>query len=210
MEALGTIVYVDAFNLYYGALKDTRCKWLDLDALSRRLLPRDRIVGIRYFTANVSARPGDPDQPQRQQTYLRALATIPHLSIHLGHYLTHTTRMPLANPVGRGPMTVEVIKTEEKGSDVNLATRLMLDACHDACDTAVVISNDSDLRDPVALAQSEFGLTVGVINPHRSDRRSRALQPTFFKQLRSSTLNACQFPPEMTDAAGRFKKPTRW
>ena len=210
MRTRGTIVYVDAFNLYYGALKDSRFKWLDLDSLAKRLLPRDQIVAIRYFTANVSARHGDPGQPQRQQTYLRALATIPHLSIHLGHYLTHATRMALAHPAPGGPVTVEVIKTEEKGSDVNLATHLMLDACRGACTTAVVISNDSDLREPVAMAQSEYGLGVGVVNPHPPSRRSRALQPTFFKQLRPSTLKACQFPRVMTDGRGRFEKPSSW
>jgi len=93
-----TNVYVDAFNLYYGALKSTAGKWLDLDALCHRLLPNDQIHRIRYFTAYASARPGDPQQPQRQLTYLRALETIPHLSIHLGHYLSHPTRMRLARP----------------------------------------------------------------------------------------------------------------
>ncbi|CAN5337064.1 hypothetical protein BH20ACT24_BH20ACT24_15970 [soil metagenome] len=207
---MGTIVYVDAFNLYYGALKGTRFKWLDLDAFCRRLLPRDQVTRVRYFTAHVSARPGDPQQPQRQLTYIRALETIPHLSVHLGHYLTHATRMPLANPAPGQPNTVEVIKTEEKGSDVNIATYLMLDACRGGCDTAVVISNDSDLKEPVAVARSEFGLKVGVVNPHPPARRSRALQPSFFKQLRKGTLAACQFPVEITDAQGTFRKPANW
>ncbi len=57
---MATIVYIDGFNLYYGAVKDTPYKWLDLEALCRRLLPKDDIVGIRYFTARISARPGDP------------------------------------------------------------------------------------------------------------------------------------------------------
>ena len=50
------------------------------------------------------------------------------LSIHYGHYLTPVTRMPLANPRRGGARTVEVVKTEEKGSDVDLATYLLLDA----------------------------------------------------------------------------------
>lgn len=53
---MGTIVYIDGFNLYYGAVKGTRYKWLDLEALCRRLLPKDNIAQIRYFTAQVSAR----------------------------------------------------------------------------------------------------------------------------------------------------------
>ena len=69
---MATNVYVDAFNLYYGSLKGTPYRWLDLGALCARLLPKDRINRIRYFTATVSARPDNPDAPQRQQVYLRA------------------------------------------------------------------------------------------------------------------------------------------
>jgi hypothetical protein len=68
-----TNVYIDGFNLYYGCLKGTPHKWLDLDALCRRLLPKHRIGRIRYFTAIVSARPNDPSGPDRQRIYLRAL-----------------------------------------------------------------------------------------------------------------------------------------
>lgn len=73
-----TYVYVDGFNLYYGAVKDTPYKWLDPARLCQNLLkPRDRIRKIKYFTARVSARPSDPGQPQRQDVFLRALRTIP-------------------------------------------------------------------------------------------------------------------------------------
>ncbi len=78
-----TIVYVDGFNLYYGALKDRPNRWLDLAVLSRHLLkPTHEIVGVRYFTARVQPRPGNPQQAQRQQAYLRALAPIHRF--HLG------------------------------------------------------------------------------------------------------------------------------
>jgi uncharacterized LabA/DUF88 family protein len=202
-------VYVDAFNLYYGCLKGTPYRWLDLDALCRRLMPKDEIKRIRYFTATVSARPDNPHAPQRQQVYLRALETIPELSIHYGHYLSHHTRMPLVRPRG-GVRTVEVIKTEEKGSDVNLATLLLLDAFKKDCEVAVVISNDSDLKLPIEVAQDELGLQVGVVNPHPISRRSRALRPTFFKQIRSSALAGCQFPAVLNDARGAIRKPDRW
>lgn len=207
---MATNVYVDAFNLYYGSLKGTPYRWLDLGALCARLLPKDEINRIRYFTATVSARPDNRDAPQRQQIYLRALESVPRLSIHYGHYLSHVARMPLANPPRRGPRTVEVVKTEEKGSDVNLATYLLLDAFQRDCDVAVVISNDSDLKLPIEVAQRVLGIRVGVVNPHPPQRRSRALQPTFFKQLRTSALAACQFPPVLADAKGEIRKPPRW
>jgi len=49
---MATNVYVDAFNLYYGSLKGTPYRWLDLGAFCARLLPKDRINRIRYFTSS--------------------------------------------------------------------------------------------------------------------------------------------------------------
>jgi hypothetical protein len=55
-------IYVDGFNLYYGSLKRTPFRWLDISALCRLLLPNDTLHGIKYFTALVDRRPQDPDQ----------------------------------------------------------------------------------------------------------------------------------------------------
>jgi uncharacterized LabA/DUF88 family protein len=206
-----TNVYVDGFNLFYGALKGSPYKWLDLEALCHHLLPKDTINRIRYFTAKVSARPDDLQLPVRQDTYLRALATLPTVSVHLGVFYVSVSRAPLAHPPATGPKTVEIIKTEEKGSDVALATYMMLDACRSDCHTAVLITNDSDLREPLRLVRDELGLITGVINPHQASRRSRALQATFFKQLRPAALAASQFPVQVTDPQGRkITKPASW
>lgn len=89
-----TRVYVDGYNLYYGCLKGSPHKWLDPLALVRGQLPRNVIDKLRYFTAQVSARPHDPDQPVRQLTYFRALRTVPEIEIHLGHFLAHEISMP--------------------------------------------------------------------------------------------------------------------
>ena len=120
-----TNVYVDGFNLYYGAVKGTAYRWLDIRKLSVGLLrPGHDVNQIRYFTASVSATADDPSVPQRQATYLRALRTLPNLSIHRGRFLTNIKALRLAD----GPGMVDVVVTEEKGSDVNLATYLLLDA----------------------------------------------------------------------------------
>lgn len=68
-----TNVYIDGFNLYYRLIKGSPCKWLNLLTLCQLMLPDHDIQQIKYFTAPVSARPDDPDQPTRQQTYFRAL-----------------------------------------------------------------------------------------------------------------------------------------
>ena len=39
-----TRVYVDGFNLYYGALKGTKFKWLNLVELARHVLPADHTI----------------------------------------------------------------------------------------------------------------------------------------------------------------------
>ena len=138
---LRTNVYVDGFNLYYGALRKTPHRWVNLESLFQLLLPKNKIQEIKYFTALVSARPNDLSQPQRQQLYLRALATLPKVSVHLGHFLVHEVTMPLVVAPGQPQRYVRVIKTEEKGSDVNLATHLLHDAHRDRFDVAVVVSN---------------------------------------------------------------------
>ncbi|MXV87670.1 MAG: NYN domain-containing protein [Acidimicrobiales bacterium] len=205
-----TIVYIDGFNFYYGAVKGTPYKWLDLEALCRRLLPRDNIVKIRYFTARVSARPDDPQQADRQDTYFRALATLPLLEIHYGHFVQRKMKLPLARPSASRHRTVEVVRTEEKGSDVNLAAYLLRDAFMGHCRTAVVVSNDSDLREAVRIARVDAGITVGIVNPHLAKYRSRLLQGTFFKQLRMNVLAQCQLAPVLHDQQGAISKPSAW
>ena len=205
-----TNIYVDGFNVYYGAVKGTGFKWLDLAALCKMLFPRNEINRIRYFTALVDARPSDLQQPVRQQTYIRALETIPSLSVHLGQFRTRPARMALADPPASGPKTVEVLKTEEKGSDVNLATYLLLDAFEKDCEVAIVFSNDADLKEPINVAKNKLGIAVGVVNPQQPSKRSLDLEPSFFKQLRKGPVAACQFPETMTDDRGTFRKPAAW
>ena len=205
-----TNVYVDALNLYYGCLKGTRYKWLDLACLCRYLLPRDDIQRIKYFTAIVRAFPHDPDAPTRQGTYLRALATIPNLTIHCGHFLSSRCTMALASSKSNPPEKVEVIKTEEKGSDVNLATHLLLDGFRRDYECAVVVSNDSDLLEPIRVVRCELGLPVGLINPHRHPSAALVPQATFVKQIRPGLLAKCQFPDTLTDANGVFHRPLAW
>lgn len=205
-----TYVYIDAFNLYFGAVKGTPYKWLDLGRLCRILLPRHRIEKIKYFTALLDTRPDDLDRPRRQQQYLRALRTIPNLEIFFGHFLTHTVQMMLANPLPGGPTRAEVIRTDEKGSDVNLATHLLCDGFRGRFECAVVVSGDSDLLAPVSVVITELRLPVGVINPQHKPCRVLLNTATFYKQIRRSVLAQCQFPDELTDSRGAFHKPTSW
>ena len=202
------IVYVDGFNLYYGSLKRTPYKWLDLSRLCASMLPTDRVIAIKYYTARISARPGNPGAPNDQQIYLRALRTTPNLSITYGHFLTHSVSMALTGvtPTKR----VWVDKTEEKGSDVNLASHLVRDAFRGAFQTAVLITNDSDLAEPVRIVRQELNLPVGILNPHQQHSAELKRIATFVKRIRQSNLITSQFPATLTDAKGACHKPTSW
>ena len=203
-------IYIDGFNLYYGALKSTPFKWLNIAELCRLLLPHNRVNEIKYFTARVKSRPGMPDLHIRQQMYLRALRTIPNLSIVEGHFLTKTCRMPLATPIA-GQSIATVIKTEEKGSDVNLAAHLINDGYKSRYDLAVVISNDSDLCEAIRIVRTDLGKDVGVFNPHRKNPSVELRRiATFFRPIRQGVLAASQFPAQMQDANGSFHKPSMW
>lgn len=185
-----TYVYIDGFNLYYGATKDTPYKWLDLKALfSRVLKPYNQILAIKYFTARVAARPNDLDAPVRQDAYIRALvAHIPEIEIIYGHFLQSKTRMRLANPT-RGKTTEEVIKTEEKGSDVNLALHLLNDAWRDLYDCAVVCSNDSDLSLALQLVKKQSKKKLVLVVPGDPTVRPPAIQ---LKRFANSVIHICQ------------------
>jgi hypothetical protein len=80
--------------------------------------------------------------------------------------------MPLAPVPGRPQQYVRVIKTEEKGSDVNLATHLLHDAHRGKFEVAVIVSNDSDLLEPIKIVREELVLKVGILNPHKRPSQS--------------------------------------
>jgi len=146
-----TRVYIDGFNLFYGCLKGTRHRWINLEALCRQELPNNYIAAVRYFTAPVIPRPHKPHEAQNQQMYLRALATLPRVTIHLGHFLEKRTRGYLIDPQTDKPtqQMVRIQVPEEKGTDVNIATYLLLDGTQEMYDVAVIISNDTDLEEPI-------------------------------------------------------------
>ena len=205
---MNTWVFVDGFNLYYGAVKDTPYKWLDVRRMVTLLLPGHQITKIKYFTARLSVRDDNPNKPTRQQIYLRALRTLPDLEVILGTFLSHDVMMPLAQPAPGGPKFAKVTKTEEKGSDVNIASHLVNDGHRHRYEAAVIVTNDSDLLEPIRIVRLELGLPVGILNPHRnSTSKVLAQHASFVRQIRQGVLAASQFPDLLTDAHGAFDKP---
>jgi hypothetical protein len=202
-------VYIDGFNLYYGLLKpNPAVKWLDLKALGSALRP-DCDVRVRYFTARVRPVP-DPESQSRQRLYLRAVETLlPDVTIHYGRFTAHEVRMAYVAPIIPMVKTALVWKTEEKGSDVNLATYLLLDGHDELYDEAIVVSGDSDLVEPIREANKRFA-PVHVLNP-RDLHSDLAGAASTYGRLDPALLPRCQFPDTVMLPTGRsVTRPARY
>lgn len=226
---MDTHVYIDGFNLYYGLLRGTPYKWLDLERFCDQLLSKNTVRKIYYFTAQVDARPNDPDQPTRQQAYLHALATLPRVEVHLGTFMSSVVSQVVveSNPTtGRyqkaggkpvikldsmgAPEKVWTYKSEEKGSDVNLAAHLLRDAYRGACECAVIMSNDSDLLTPIRMAKADCGLTIGLVPPRPKGSVELKRLADFKIDPRIHWLASSQLLDPVTAAAGPIHKPGNW
>ena len=111
-----------------------------------------------------------------------------------------------------GVQKIQVIKREEKGSDVNLASYLLVDGWKGGYDTACILSNDGDLATPIDIVQRELGKSVRVVNPRNQDP-TPALRAVCqdCRRLRTKTLRESQLPTILTDAHGRtIGKPANW
>ena len=209
-KQLRTIVYIDGFNFYYGLLKGTPYKWLDLHALFAKVLSsQNQIVAIKYFTARVQPSPANPKVDTRQDAYLKALAAhCPTVEVRFGHFLRHQVRLENANPP---PNTVPVWKNEEKGSDVNLALHLLNDAWQNAYDCGVVVSNDSDLAEAMRLVKTQHRKPLGLITPGAPVRKTSAQlkqYADFVRPIRASALQGSQLPSPIPSTT--ITKPVDW
>lgn len=171
-------VYIDGFHFYYACFKRNRrsCsprdKWLNYRLLAESLLSPDEILHqVHYFTVVVHRSDTDPEQNLRQETYFRALRTIPSPKLHYGKHIPVERTGRLAHPdpasLGLWPEQRVTISTfEEKGTDVNLATAVLEDSHLAVISHAIVISNDTDLIAPLKAARKR--IRVSVISPDKS------------------------------------------
>lgn len=118
--------------------------------------------------------------------------------------------MRLVTPLPNSSPYALVIKTEEKGSDVNLATHLLLDAFQSRYDLAIVITNDTDLLTPIKAVRQELHKKVGLLSPAERPNRDLRNAIDFVKPIRSGVLAAAQFPDELRDGSGVIRRPATW
>lgn len=215
--------------------------WLDIRALAEALVHERsdwrgaQVIRVIYCTARIDATES-PSSYADQDVYLKALAAAGSVDhIEYGSYVARVKSAPLAirQPSGRPQLVtagwpvmvqdqtgaavpdarfmVSVAYREEKGSDVNVASHLLLDVLRGVVDAAVVISNDSDLRFPIQQAREH--VPVGLINPTPNQTagalRARAAAGAghhFWRKLTGVDFTANQLP----DPAGSYFMPRGW
>lgn len=173
-------------------------------------MPEYTVDLVRYFTADLTPTPEDPGLARRQQTYLVALEARGRVEVHKGQFRRRKKSGPMVGDDGPDGEVVPIRTCEEKGTDVNLGAHLVADGFQQRYEVAVVLSNDSDLNEPVRIVREEIGLTVGVLLSIR--RVSRAQIPAdFVKNIPTKALAASQLPNPVLDRDGRpIRKPKAW
>jgi uncharacterized LabA/DUF88 family protein len=114
-------------------------------------------------------------------------------------------------PLARPPKYVRILKTEEKGSDVNLAVHILNDAWLDKYDCAVIISNDSDLAEPLRIIREQHkNKVIGLLSPLIQGHPSHELQKHahFIKRIRKGVLKISQLPEKIPGS--KIRKPSNW
>lgn len=212
-------VYIDGFNLYYGCLKGTKYKWLDVAKLAGHLLNENyEIQKIYYCTAKVIDYKNN-GVTTRQGFYLSALKTNPKLEVIFGKFKKREKTVFIDPPVdillstgkGQRPAKKGIFTGqcfEEKGTDVNLATRLLIDLYEDKFDTALILSNDTDYKMAVHQVRRK-GKKIFVVNTRldcEPDIELRNVSTKSSRKLTEQMLKDSQFP----DLVGTIRKPKDW
>ena len=192
-------------------------------------------TGVVYCTARIDGN-SNASGAADQNIYLRTLVasgSVDH--IEFGNYIAKVIERPLAvRNRRRRPVLVEpgwpmmvqhngevlvtgtkflasVATCEEKGSDVNVVSHLLVDVLDGTVDAAVVISNDSDLRYPVQEARRR--VPVGTVNPgggyvagDLSGQPADGAGRHWWRSLCAADFVRHQF----ADPAGRLRRPAGW
>lgn len=182
-----TRIYIDGYNLYYGCLKGSHLKWLDLIALfEKQIVPSIMAthqgspikselapLAIKLFTAKIhesAAKSADSVSSQsRYHTALRKLYD-GRLSIIEGYYSRNPTKVRTidANDPGRPYVQcpeVTAWKLEEKQSDVNLALHAYHDALSGEVDQVIFVTNDTDIAPAMQMVRHHSDAIVGLVIP---------------------------------------------
>ncbi len=206
-------VFIDGFNLEFGAMRPAGLHWIDLRRLAERITPRHygTVDSVFLYTAPLLDRKGCVGVATKQDIWFRALSATNAAQVVLGHHVRQLRSLPRAEPGGTEGSAVKVVQTIEKGSDVNLAVDLVDRAHRGRFHAAAVVSNDGDLRRAVELVSRGLSIPVLVVNP-QPGRQSRGLAAaaTDVRTVRPNDLVQSQLAERIETATDVIHKPSAW
>ena len=196
------IAYIDGFNLYHAIhdLKRPSLKWLDLWALANSLSrPGESVIEVNYFSAYATWR---SDAHRRHIDYVKALEHVGVTCI-MGHFKSKTNTCKSCGATW--------VQHEEKETDVHIASRMVVDACEDRFDRAMLITADSDLAPALNIIKTRFPKKqLFVVAPPGRHNHARSLNTAL--TLTPGRLAKCLLPETATDVIGRtiFRRPASY
>lgn len=233
-----TRIYVDGYNLYYGCLKNTPYKWLDVAKLIEEYILSTSVpegycissTDFRYFTAPISSKAAQDDDSVRDQAnYHRALEALydqHKLNIISGYFsITDTFAYkiddtdPTLEP--RYCEKVKIWKLEEKQTDVNIAVEALYDALTDeTLDHIVFVTNDTDIAPVLKKIKQSRDIKIGVIVPTKETVRRPSEKLTsnadwFRSNIKNHELAGSEMPRAINKSVRKkirkpIVKPIKW
>lgn len=215
--------------MYYGRLRGTHFKWLDMVALFRNILhvqdPSSDLVAVKFFTAPALARfaTHGAKSVEAQSSYHRAMETLyPGIfSIIRGSHSFPRDGALLPTFIDNVPydrtVRSRVWKIEEKQTDVNIALTMYRDAVKGNVDQMVLCTNDSDAAPTLKAILEDFpGITLGVVAPITGDK-NRRLSGSLNEHahwhrscLSDDDLENAQLPSVVPTKKKAIRKPEHW
>lgn len=223
-----TIFYIDGYNLFYGCLKHSADKWLDLkklffDHILRSQNPTSELAALKYFTADIKAKVANNGQAAQlaQQTYHRALSTLypSEIQIIKGYYSLEKARLLAYEKPPNKSSRVDVWRLEEKQTDVNMAIEAYRDAAKQNAQQLIFVTNDTDLAPALAALKEDFGslLQIGLIIPVRDSNNHRPGNQTLShyadwtrRHILDTELAQCHLPERITTVKKVIVRPEYW
>jgi len=205
---------IDGFNLYHSAREAGRAfggsgtKWLNIHSLCSQSLSaiggEASLEGVFYFSALAHhMTTHDPFVVTRHQAFLDCLQDT-GVYVGLARFKPKSVRCPACGVI--------TTRYEEKETDVALAAKLLELFLYEQCETAVLVTGDTDLAPAVRTVQ-RLRPQARVLFAFPFGRKNKELQqlaPASFKFSRQSYLNN-QFSDPYVTADGRsIDKPAKW
>lgn len=157
MKVNRTVFLIDGFNIYHSIIETNKetgknAKWLNYQSLCKSYLPHigktSSLEKIYYFTAHADHMINkDPDKINRHKLFISCLEDLGIVTI-LGRFKEKFVYCPNCKK--------HIRKNEEKETDVAISTKLFEIFHNNECETAVLLTGDTDIVPAIKTVKKIF------------------------------------------------------